>query len=76
MIPEGSEGSAEERRQARLRVWDAFMATPASEEDKRFWEDLAREQRELRRRGTPPEERVCHTGRSRLIHLFTTPPSL
>ena len=58
MIPEGAEGSAEEWRQARLRVWDEFIATPISDEDRRFWEGLRREQRTLRRLGASPEEQV------------------
>jgi len=58
MFAEGAEGSAEEWRQARLRVWDEFMATPISDEDRRFWGDLGREQRTLRRLGASPEEQV------------------
>lgn len=58
MVPDGAEGSAEEWRQARLRAWDEFMATPISDEDKRFWEDLRREQRTLRRLGASPEDQL------------------
>ena len=56
MIPEGAEGSDEEWRQARLKAWDEFMATPISDDDNRFWEELEREQRKLRRQGTASEE--------------------
>ena len=48
----------EERRGARLKVWDESMASPTSEADKRFWEELARDQQKLRRKGTSAEEPV------------------